>query len=502
MPYTVSMRSNRSPRRSKSHLGEFADKSRGVRLQKALADAGVAARRECEELVLSGAVTVNGKRVDTLPAWVDPASDRIEVYGKPLRKPEKHVYIVLFKPRGTVCTNSDPNGRPRAIDLVQHPERARLYCVGRLDLDSSGLLLLTNDGELANRLTHPRYGVPKGYDITLEGSLDERAIAGIEREIFRASPGDTPARSSLKLIARDREKTVVHLALCEHRNLQIRPLMLELGHPVKKIRRTSFGPIKLKGLAVGEWRDLTGKEIDLLRQASRGESQQGARKPKAPRHSMEEHAVLREAKAAARAAETTAPSADSPPARGSATESAARPSIGQRPQSKGARVSGPETRGGNGRAPSGARSAKSAPRSEAPRSGVPRSDAPRSGAPRSDAPRSDAPRSGAPRSGAPRSEAPRSGAPRSGAPRSGAPRSGASRSGASRSGAPRSGASRSGASRSDAPRSGAPRSGAPRSGAPRSGAPKSGAPRSGAPRSGAPRSGAPRKGAPRRSRGA
>ena len=309
MPYTATMRSNRSPRRSKGRLGEFADKSRGVRLQKALADAGVAARRECEELVLSGAVTVNGKCVDTLPAWVDPASDRIEVYGKPLRKPEKHVYIVLFKPRGTVCTNSDPSGRPRAIDLVQHPERARLYCVGRLDLDSSGLLLLTNDGELANRLTHPRYGVPKGYDITLEGSLDEHAIAGIEREIFRAGKGDGPVRSSLRLIARDREKTVVHLELCEHRNLQIRPLMLELGHPVKKMRRTSFGPIKLKGLAVGEWRDLTGKEVDLLRHASRGESTQPARKPKAPRRSMEEHAALREAKAAGRAAESAAPQA-------------------------------------------------------------------------------------------------------------------------------------------------------------------------------------------------
>jgi 23S rRNA pseudouridine2605 synthase len=420
------MRSNRSPRRSKDRLGEFADKSRGVRLQKALADAGVAARRECEELVLSGAVTVNGKRVDTLPAWVDPSAVRIEVYGKPLRKPEKHVYIVLFKPRGTVCTNSDPAGRPRAIDLVQHPERARLYCVGRLDLDSSGLLLLTNDGDLANRLTHPRYGVPKGYDITLEGSLDERAIAGIEREIFRASPGDAPAMSSLKLIARDREKTVVHLELCEHRNLQIRPLMLELGHPVKKIRRTSFGPIKLKGLAVGEWRDLTGKEIDLLRQASRGESQQAARKPKAPRRSMEEHAVLREAKAAARAAEVAPPSAEAPPARGPAAP------FGARATAKGPRFPSSQSREAKSREATG----------RAPNAGQSRTPAPNKGGPRVDGDRRAATKDGVRKPGAPKSGASRSGASRSGASRSGAPRSGSHRGNSARTGSARTGSPR------------------------------------------------------------
>jgi len=436
------MRSNRSPRRSKAHLGEFADKSRGVRLQKALADAGVAARRECEELVLSGAVTVNGKRVDTLPAWVDPAADRIEVYGKPLRKPEKHVYIVLFKPRGTVCTNSDPSGRPRAIDLVQHPERARLYCVGRLDLDSSGLLLLTNDGELANRLTHPRYGVPKGYDITLEGSLDERAIAGIEREIFRASPGDAPAKSSLKLIARDREKTVVHLELCEHRNLQIRPLMLELGHPVKKIRRTSFGPIKLKGLAVGEWRDLTGKEIDLLRQASRGESTQAARKPKAPRRSMEEHAVLREAKAAARAAEATPSGAEPPSSRGPAAAAPVRGQVGLRRAAKDPYAAAPQKRGGKARSPS-----------------------------------REGPESGRPIKGRSSTGSPVNGSPMNGSPTKGSPTKGAPRAGGMRSGATASGASRREGPRREGPRREGPRREGPRSGAPRGLGPKKGAPR-------------------------
>jgi pseudouridine synthase len=272
------MPSSRKPRNSSSRdihpsLAQYRQKERGERLQKVLADAGVAARRECEKLIVEGAVTVNGKTIDTLPAWVDPTSDRIEVYGRPLRPAEKHVYIMLFKPRGTVCTNSDPEGRPRAIDLVNHPSQARLYCVGRLDIDASGMLILTNDGEFANRLTHPRYEVAKGYDVTLDGRIDATALAEIERKIFaagRSAGGASELRSSLRLVSADSAKSMVHLELCEHRNLQLRDLMLSLGHPVKKVRRTSFGPLKLKGLAVGEWRELTGREIDMLRKASSG----------------------------------------------------------------------------------------------------------------------------------------------------------------------------------------------------------------------------------------
>ena len=309
------MRSPRKPRQSAIPQGEFADKSRGLRLQRVMADAGVAARRECEELVLSGAVTVNGKVIDRLPAWVDPSADKIEVYGRPLRRAEKHVYIVLFKPRGTVCTNSDPEGRPRAIDLVEHPSKPRLYCVGRLDLDSSGLLILTNDGEFANRVTHPRYLVEKGYDITVDGRLDEKAIADLERKIFAAERGARrgETRSSLRLVSRDRGKTVLHLTLCEHRNLQIRPLMLELGHPVNKLRRTSFGPLRLKGLAVGEWRELMPREVDQLLRASKSEDPSARRAPREPKRSMVELAVAREERAERLAAESA--SAAKPDAR-------------------------------------------------------------------------------------------------------------------------------------------------------------------------------------------
>lgn len=306
MPEPRKTRKPRKTRESRARtehpsVAPYRQKERGERLQKVLADAGVASRRECEALIIEGAVTVNGKTIDTLPAWADPANDRIEVYGRPLRAAEKHVYVMLFKPRGTVCTNSDPEGRPRAIDLVKHPTRARLYCVGRLDLDASGLLILTNDGEFANRLTHPRYEVAKGYDLTLDGKLDAAALATIRRKIFaepagggaksasRAASGpasnatrravsrtaskagaDTEPKSSIRLISTDAEKSVVHMELCEHRNLQIRDLMLSLGFPVKKMRRTSFGPLKLKGLAVGEWRDLAPREVEQLMRTSRG----------------------------------------------------------------------------------------------------------------------------------------------------------------------------------------------------------------------------------------
>jgi 23S rRNA pseudouridine2605 synthase len=273
-------RKTRKPRKASAQsqhpsVAPYRQKERGERLQRVLSDAGVASRRECETLIVEGAVTVNGKTIDTLPAWVDPESDRIEVYGKPLRKPERHVYVMLFKPRGTVCTNSDPEGRPRAIDLVRHPSKPRLYCVGRLDLDASGLLILTNDGEFANRLTHPRYEVPKGYDLTLDGRLDAEGLAALRGKLFGKGARPRPAagegaRSSLKLISTDAEKSVVHLELCEHRNLRIKEMMLALGHPVKKMRRTSFGPLRLKGLAVGEWRDLTSREVEQLRSSTRG----------------------------------------------------------------------------------------------------------------------------------------------------------------------------------------------------------------------------------------
>lgn len=250
---------------------DYTDSARGPRLQKVLAAAGIGSRRGCEELIELGDVKVNGQVVKDLPAWVDPQRDTITVAGKRIELAVRNIYIMLFKPRGVITTNDDPEGRRRAIDLVQHPSGARLFAVGRLDLDSSGLLLLTNDGELANKLTHPRYGVHRSYEVTVRGSLSQDEVKELERGIylFDKRKGDAHRTRGvfLKLIKRDRERTRLLMELREGRNRQIRRMMVSLGHPVKKLRRVSMGPLRLKGLAVGEWRELTAREIAALRRA-------------------------------------------------------------------------------------------------------------------------------------------------------------------------------------------------------------------------------------------
>ena len=258
--------------RGKKQGHGYGDKRRGPRLQKVLADAGVASRRACESLIESGMVTVNGEVVDTLPAWVDPEADRIVAEGRVVGKSRRNIYVMLFKPRGTVSTNSDPEGRCRAIDLVQHPSRPRLYPVGRLDVESSGLLLLTNDGELANRLTHPRYGVHKGYQVTVGGRLSDEDVERLEEGIFlsdkRSGGASRTKKSKLDIIKRDRDRTLLYMELREGRNRQIRRMMAQFGFPVKKLRRVRMGPLALKGLAPGEWRELASAELSSLRRAA------------------------------------------------------------------------------------------------------------------------------------------------------------------------------------------------------------------------------------------
>ena len=250
----------------------YTDNSRGPRLQKVLAEAGVASRRACEELIEEGQVTVNGKIVDALPAWVDPEEDRIVVGNRVIGVSRRNVYVMLFKPRGTVSTNSDPEGRTRAIDLVAHPEHPRLFPVGRLDVDSSGLLLLTNDGEFANRLTHPRYGVHKGYEVTVGGRLDEADVGRLEKGIFLTrksqSDGKKTTSSRLSIIKRDRDRTLLYMELREGRNRQIRRMLARLGYPVKKLRRVRMGSLSLKGLSPGQWRELSAGELSTLRRSA------------------------------------------------------------------------------------------------------------------------------------------------------------------------------------------------------------------------------------------
>ncbi|MHC4107605.1 MAG: pseudouridine synthase [Planctomycetota bacterium] len=255
----------------------FTDAGRGRRLQKVLAEAGVASRRACETLIESDAVAVNGIPVTTLPAWVDPAQDRITVHGKRIKPPPQHVYIMLFKPKGIVCTNADPQGRRRAIDLINHPaaRRGRLYPVGRLDMDSSGLLLLTNHGELAHRLTHPRFGVHKVYEVTVAGALNENDVEHLEAGLYlpnrrAGGAGTRTGATRLRLLKRDRQRTRLRVEIREGRNRQIRRMMAKLGHGVRKLRRIEFGPLRLKGLRPGEWRELTAGERAALQRVASG----------------------------------------------------------------------------------------------------------------------------------------------------------------------------------------------------------------------------------------
>lgn len=259
-----------------------------VRLQRFLADAGVASRRASELLVEEGRVKVNGRTVRELPAFVVPGEDRVQVDGVPIEGAERHVYVMLNKPGRTLSTVEDEPGAARrtVLDLVQHPSGVRLYPVGRLDYDTRGLVLLTNDGELANRLTHPRFGVEKTYHAVVKGYLEEESLDKLEKGIYLAerregrTVGATrAAHVGLKMIKRDRDRTVLELTLKEGRNRQVRRMLAAVGAPVKKLERVAMGPLKLKGLAVGQWRELTKVELQALRKAADKAGRQAARGP-------------------------------------------------------------------------------------------------------------------------------------------------------------------------------------------------------------------------------
>jgi len=252
------------------------DSNSAVRLHKYLARAGVGSRRACEDLIAEGQVRVNGVVVDTLPAWVEPADDTVTVRGHAIAKTERHIYVMLYKPRNTVSTVSDPDGRRTVAELVEHPSGARLYPVGRLDYDSMGLVLMTNDGDLANAITHPRYGIHKTYRVIVRGQLTEEHIDRLQRGIYLAAreSGQTVGAervgaADIVVVRRERERSIVDITLTEGRNRQIRRLLASVGCHVKKLTRVQMGPLSLKGLAIGEWRELTKPELDALRKSIR-----------------------------------------------------------------------------------------------------------------------------------------------------------------------------------------------------------------------------------------
>ena len=247
-----------------------------IRIQKVLAEAGVASRRAIEQMVLDGRITVNDKAVTTLPCLVAP-TDEISVNGQTVTgRPERKVYILLNKPRGVICTQRDETGRnrPRAIDIVGWAGQ-RMYCVGRLDADSTGLIILTNDGELTNRLTHPRYGVMKSYVAHVAGRITGEDIASLRRGIFLGprkpaveKAKKSPARVSVKIVRRGATESLLELRISEGRNRQVRRMLAHLGHKVYRLHRSAIGPIIDRGLKIGRFRRLKTSEISALRKSA------------------------------------------------------------------------------------------------------------------------------------------------------------------------------------------------------------------------------------------
>lgn len=238
------------------------------RLNKFLAHAGVGSRRQCEELILAGRVSIDGQTVRDLATRVGPGQ-RIAVDGQPL-KAERLVYWLVHKPRGYLCTNYDPAGRPRVIDLVPHISQ-RVYTVGRLDEASEGLLLLTNDGELANRLLHPRFGVAKTYLAQVAGSPSPQDLQQLLKGIW-LSDGQVRAQQ-VKRLKKQGESTWLRIVLREGKNREIRRMMARLQHKVLALRRIAIGPVQLGNLSRGKTRRLALAELEALRQAAHQSNQ-------------------------------------------------------------------------------------------------------------------------------------------------------------------------------------------------------------------------------------
>jgi 23S rRNA pseudouridine2605 synthase len=232
------------------------------RIQKILARAGISSRREAERLIVEGRVMVNGKVVDALGFKADASRDYIKVDGKRIARPEPPVTVLLNKPRNMLSTVKDPLGRPTVMDLVKKV-RARVYPVGRLDFDGEGLLLLTNEGDLAYRLSHPRFAIPRTYEVKVEGIPAEKELkrlkSGVSLEDGRASA------VSVRVLGRGEKNCRMRVVVTEGRNHLVKRMLEAVGHPVLKLKRVQFGPLHLGDLSPGQFRYLTPEEIEELR---------------------------------------------------------------------------------------------------------------------------------------------------------------------------------------------------------------------------------------------
>jgi pseudouridine synthase len=238
-----------------------------IRLQRILSQAGVASRRAAEKLIADGRVTVNGRTISEMGVKADPAADDIRVDGRRIKPAERLRYILLYKPKGYVTTRSDPQRRRTVMDLLSGV-REYVYPVGRLDYDSEGLLLLTNDGDLAARLTHPRHGVERTYEARVAGTPDDEALTRLRRGIPLDGHRTVPATVVLVPPRRRDEDAVLLLTIREGRNRQVRRMCEAVGHPVHTLKRTKVGPIADRRMKPGDWRELRAEEVAALKKAA------------------------------------------------------------------------------------------------------------------------------------------------------------------------------------------------------------------------------------------
>jgi pseudouridine synthase len=249
--------------------GVVTAKQKGlIRLNSFLATCGLGSRRGCEELIVQGRIMVNGKPVTELGTKVDPLRDIVSIDGEKLR-PEKPIYVLFHKPKGIVCTNAAHEQKKRVIDLLVGL-KGRVFSIGRLDLDSEGLLLMTNDGAFAERMLHPRFGVPKTYQVTLRGRIEGEKVEKARGGVWLAEGKTKGIR--IRIRRRTKDRSYLEVELREGRNREIRRIFARLGFPVLKLARVKIGPLGIKGVGKGKWRFLKKPEVEaLLRAASFGE---------------------------------------------------------------------------------------------------------------------------------------------------------------------------------------------------------------------------------------
>jgi len=296
--------SDSSPKNSPENVGDdtIEPQEPALRLQKFLAACGLGSRRACEELVTTGRVTIDGKPVTKLGTSVRPESQIVELDGERLRM-ERKQYFVLNKPTGILCTNKDPQGRPRVVDLF--PDRGpRLFTVGRLDEDSEGLLVVTNDGDMAQRLAHPKFRIFRTYHVQIVGNPKREVLESLEQGFFFTEGKFRFHR--VKAIKKQGKSTHLEVVLAEGQNREIRRLFARVGHKVMTLKRVAFGSIKLGKLAVGKYREMSHHELNELRELLKHLEETDG-KPDAPLQGGRRKPGSRAAGAKAKAGRSTKP---------------------------------------------------------------------------------------------------------------------------------------------------------------------------------------------------